>query len=350
MSTGACRWSVASDQPVSQLQARPWRPAEPPGLSWPGSQGRSISWLDLPAPRATSPALVLTCGDGGSGQGAAASSLAVRPPRACPPLGCPWLLHAGPRPPSLSSWRCVVISATATNDPSRRTSPPVNAALTRGWRSGNWRPRGRGSGRSVSPGALVHRAPGSSSPVPTPSSRLRRLWLVSRLPLPICSPCASPWRWTQQGTRVKGAQGPPLSYSCEGLFPDTHSQLPGLWCRCEFWALPFTSFICSPDRVVQSAGSVSCTAEGRSPRRPDCARPTSALHCSRFLGSPQASPLWDKDPGPQADRSLRSFKCWRWNHVSTPPLTLQAKQSVPSAPKRITTVPGDPGACSWAPL
>lgn len=142
----------ASDQPVSQLQARPGPPAEPPGLSWPGSQGRSISRLDLPATRATSPALVLTCGDGGSGQGGCGQLPCCAATQGVSPLGCPWLLHAGPCPPSLSSWRCVMISATMTNDLSRRMSPPVNAALTRGWKSGNWRPRGRGSGHSVSPG------------------------------------------------------------------------------------------------------------------------------------------------------------------------------------------------------
>lgn len=64
---------------------------------------------------------------------------------------------------------------------------------------------------------------------------------------------------------------------------------------------------------------MSRRAEGQSPRRPDCAGPTSALHRSRFLESAQASPLWVKDPGPQADRSLRSFKCWRWSHITTAP-------------------------------
>ena len=120
-------------------------------MSWPGSQGRSISRPDLPAPRACAPTLVLTCGDGGNRQGAAASSLAVRPLRACQPLGCPWLLSIGPHPPSLSSWRCVVIPATTTNDPGWRTSPPENIAPTRGRRSGNWRPQGCGFGHSVSP-------------------------------------------------------------------------------------------------------------------------------------------------------------------------------------------------------
>ena len=104
---------------VSQLQAWPWRPAEPPGLSWPGSQGRSISQPDGPTPCARlppPPALVLTCGDWGSGQGARVNCLAVQPL-------CLRLLSSGPCPPSLSSWRCMVISATTTSDPGWRISP-----------------------------------------------------------------------------------------------------------------------------------------------------------------------------------------------------------------------------------
>lgn len=156
---------------------------------------------------------------GAVGRGTAASSLAVRPPRACPRLGCPWLLHAGPRPPSLSSWRCVVISATATNDPSRRTSPPVNTALTRGWQSGNWRAQGRGSGRSVSPGGAgalgSQQQPSCAHPV---SKTAPPAAPVSPPPHHLL-PISSPWSWTEQGTRMKGAQGPSLSYSCEDLFP-----------------------------------------------------------------------------------------------------------------------------------
>ena len=103
-------------------------------------------------------------------------------------------------------------------------------------------------------------------------------------------------------------------------------------------------------RGKPEGGQGSRTAEGPSPRRPDRARPTSALHCSRFLASPQASPLWDKDPGPQADWSLRSFRCWRWSHVTSPAPYPKTKPTVPLAPERTATVPRDPRACSWAPL
>ena len=156
---------------------------------------------------------------GAVGRGAGASCLAVWPLRACPPLGCPWLLSAGPRPPSLSSWRCMVISATTTSDPGRRTLPPENVAPTRGRRSGNWRPRGCGSGRSVSPGGACALGSVQQPSCAHPSPRPRPLWLVARLPLPVRSPRPLPWSWTQQGTRMKGAQGPPLSCSREDLFP-----------------------------------------------------------------------------------------------------------------------------------
>ena len=68
-------------------------------------------------------------------------------------------------------------------------------------------------------GVPVRWAQCSSPPVPTPSPRPRPLWLVAHLPLPVHSPRPLPWSWTQQGTRMKGAQGPPLSYSHEDLFP-----------------------------------------------------------------------------------------------------------------------------------
>lgn len=69
------------------------------------------------------------------------------------------------------------------------------------------------------PGALVSWAHGSSPPVLTPSPRPCPLWLMSRLCLPIRSPRPLPWSWTHQGIRMKRAQGPPLSYSREDLFP-----------------------------------------------------------------------------------------------------------------------------------